>query len=359
MWKVLGVAVAAALLAACSDNSSTPATGTAPAGATMKVGLMVSGSTSDGGWNQLGQSSLDALSKRDSLDVRTRQNVSKDSAADALRQFDAQGFALVIAHGYEYLEPVKELTDPAKGNAVKEKVVVSGGDVDSPNFQSLAYDLSGASYQLGIVAAKVTKSHKLGFIGGEAIPTVTAMKRGFEAGAKSVDPTITVTTQYTGWDDPAKSKTQAEAFMDAGIDVIMQNTDAASSGIFEAVKEFNDKNGFMKEIPQKNPPAVGIIMPRHVYTFGANADQNGNAICSDYILGSAVIHMDKAFSRVIEEVRDGTFKGGLVKEDLANGVCEAVLNPKLTGTVLKDVQPLLDDAVKKITSGEVKIPAGD
>ncbi|HVS72848.1 MAG TPA: BMP family protein [Phycisphaerae bacterium] len=346
MWKVLVAVVVAAAVAACSGNSSGPATGTAPAsGGTMKVGLMVSGSTSDGGWNQLAETSLQSLSKQYSLDVRTRQNVSKDNAADALRQFDAQGFSLVIAHGYEYLEPVKELTDPSKRSAVKEKIAVSGGDVDSPNFQSLAYDLAGASYQLGIAAAKVTKTHKLGFIGGEAIPTVTVMRRGFEAGAKSVDPSITVTTQYTGWDDPAKSKTQAEAFMDAGIDVIMQNTDAASSGIFEAVKEHDT---------QRKSDLHGIV-----YTFGANADQNGNAICSDYTLGSAVIHLDKAFAQVIEQVRGGTFKGGLVKEDLANGVCEAVLNPKLTGTVLKDVQPLLDDAAKKITSGEIKIPAGD
>lgn len=344
MWKSVAAAVVCVLLVGCSDNGSMPATSTAPAEGTLKVGLIVSGSTSDGGWNQLAETSLQSLAKQYSLDIRTRQNVSKDDATDALRQFDAQGFSFVVAHGYEYLEPVKEITDPAKGSAVKEKIAVSGGDVDSPNFQSLAYDLAGVSYQLGIVAAKVTHTKKLGFIGGAPIPTVTAMKRGFEAGAKSVDPAITVTTQYTGWDDPAQSKKQAEAFFDENIDVVMQNTDAASSGVFEAVKEHNLKSS----------------APDHVvYTFGANADQNGNAICGGYTLGSAVIHMDKAFAAAIEEVKNGTFKGGLVKEDLANGVCSAVLNPKLTDGVLKGMQAKLDEAGKKIVAGEITIPAGE
>jgi basic membrane lipoprotein Med (substrate-binding protein (PBP1-ABC) superfamily) len=333
------------MLGACSDNASSPPAATAAANGTMKVGLLVAGSTSDGGWNQLAQSSLESLAGQYHLDIRTRQNVTKDAAADALRQFDAQGFTFVVAHGYEYLEPVKELTDPSKPNAIKMKVAVSGGDVDSPNFQSLAYDLAGASYQLGVVAAKVTHSKKLGFIGGAPFPTVTAMKRGFEAGAKSVDPSITVTTQYTGWDDPAKSKKQAEAFFNERIDVVMQNTDAASSGVFEAVKE-------------RNALAMGDA-GNTVYTFGANADQNANTICPDFTLGSAVIHMDKAFANAVKQVQDGAFKGGIVKEDVANGVCTAVLNPKLSSGVLRDMQPLIDDAAKKLSSGEVKIPAGE
>lgn len=342
------VTFAAMSLAACSDNSSAPAvSSTSPAtgSGTMKVGLLVAGSTSDGGWNQLAETSLKSLADQYHLDIRTRQNVTKDAAADALRQFDAQGFTFVVAHGYEYLEPVKELTDPSKPNAIKLKVAVSGGDVDSPNFQSLAYDLSGASYQLGIAAAKVTKSKKLGFIGGAPFPTVTAMQRGFEAGAKSIDPDITVTTQYTGWDDPAKSKKQAEAFFEQGIDIIMQNTDAASSGIFEAVKE---RNG-----------AIQKGLRPLVYTFGANADQNANPICPDYTLGSAVIHMDKAFANAIAQIQAGTFKNGIVKEGIENGVATAVLNPKLTATTLKDVQPLLDEAAKKFHSGNIKIPAGE
>ena len=65
-------------------------------------------------------------------------------------------------------------------------------------------------------------------------------------------------------------------------------------------------------------------------------------------LASAVIKMDKAFAGPIKQVRDGAFKGGLVKEDLKSGVSVAVLNPKLVGKVIDaDTQKLVDEAAKK------------
>ena len=340
------VVFGSSMLWACGDSGSSPATSPSTSAADavpeMKVGLLVTGSTSDGGWNQLAQTSLNSLAGKDHLSIVPRQQVSKDTAPDAIRQFDAQNFSLVIAHGYEYLEAAKELTDPSKGTPVKVKIAVSGGDVDNPHFANLYYDLSGASYQLGIIAAKVSKTGKLGFIGGAPFPTVTAMKRGFEAGAKSINPAVTISAQYTGWDDPSKAKKQAEAFMQQNIDVIMQNVDAASRGVFEAVQEHN----------------AASAKTTTAYTFGANSDQNDNPVCPDYTLASAVIKMDIAFDRVIQQVRDGKFQGGLIKEDLASGVSVAVLNPKLVGKVIDPgIATTLDDAAKKLASGEVKIPA--
>ena len=312
----------------------------------VKIGLIVPGSTSDHGWNQLAGDSLAKLASDKGIEILTRQQVKKDDAADAIRQFDSKGVALVIAHGWEYLEAAKATTKSEKAPAVKVKVAVSGGDVDGADFQSIFYDLGPASYQLGVIAGKVSKSGKLGFIGGADYPTVTIMARGFEAGAKSVNPKVTVTVVYTNnWDDPAKSKQAAEGLIAQGVDVLMQNVDAASSGVFEAVKQEN-----AKEIKSTEPRTF-------VYTFGANSDQNDNKICGDYTLASAVIKMDVAFARVIEHVKSNTFKGGLVKEDASSGVAVAVLNPKLMGKVIDaETQKLVETAGADLASGKVKIP---
>jgi len=94
-----------------------------------------------------------------------------------------------------------------------------------------------------------------------------------------------------------------------------------------------------------------------VYTFGANSDQNGNAICGDYTLASAVIKLDVAFGKVVEQVKSNAFHGGLVKETLANGVCMTVVNPKLAGSVITpEIQTLVDEAGKKLTTGEITLP---
>lgn len=331
--------ICATMITACGGGSQP-----APASGKFKVGLLLPGSALDNGWNQLAADSLARLAKEQGLDSVVRQSTKQDKAADTIRQLEGEGCTLIIAHGYEYLAAAKELTDPAKATAVKTKVAVSGGDVDGAPFESLLYDLAPASYQLGVIAGKVSKSGKIAFIGGQDFPTVTAMQRGFEAGAKSVNPNVQVTTVYTNnWDNPAIAKQKTEGLIALGVDVIMQNVDAASSGVFEAVKEENAK--------QKSA-SLGPV-----YTFGANSDQNANKVCTDYTLASAVIRMDKAFGDAVKRVKDGTFKGGLIREDVKNGTAVAVINPKLAGKVIDDAtQMLVEEAGRKLAAGEIKIP---
>ena len=108
-------------------------------------------------------------------------------------------------------------------------------------------------------------------------------------------------------------------------------------GVFEAVKETNEA-------------APTDKLRSTVWVFGSNSDQNGNNICGDYTLGSAVIRLDMAFGRVAKAVQEGTFVPGLVKENLANGVCVAVLNPKLIdkGVISKEVVAEVEAAGKKL-----------
>ena len=99
----------------------------------MKVGLMVIGSTSDGGWNQLAKESLEKVGAAEDVEVRVQQQVGKDKAADALRRFEcARVCARCIVHGFEYQDVVGELT---KAGGLKVKIAVSGGDADSPDFR--------------------------------------------------------------------------------------------------------------------------------------------------------------------------------------------------------------------------------
>ncbi len=254
-----------------------------------------------------------------------------------MRDFVANGFDLIIAHGYEFLNPAAEVAKTSP----RTKLAVSGADVEKPGIVTLDFDLSQASYQVGILAAKLSKTGKLGFIGGAPFPSVKACYRGFLAGAKSVKADITAVEAYTSWDQPAQSKSQAEAFFDQGIDVIFHDVDAASRGIFEAVKERNAAKG-----------------AGSAWVFGSVADQNANPVCPEATPASAVILLDQAFLAVAKAVKDGSFKPGLLHEDIARGTCVIALNPALVGKLIPaEWQQLVSDAGRKLASGELKIPA--
>lgn len=307
-----------------------------PAAEPLKIGLICSGSVTDGGWNQLAKEAIEQVKKDFKAEVSILQKVTQDKAGDELRAYAADGYDLVIAHGYEFLTPAAEV---AAGTTMK--IAVSGADVARPGIVTLDFDVSQASYQLGVIAGTLTKSGKLGFVGGAPIPSVKACYRGFVAGAKSVRADVTIAEAYTSWDEPVKSKQQTEAFFAQGIDLVYHVVDAASRGVFEAVKERNAKD------PTKP-----------VYVFGCVADQNANSVCPDHILASAVIRLDATFRAVVASVTAKTFAPGVVRENLARGTCIAVLNPRLIGGVLTaEIQALVEKAGKDLIAGAITIPA--
>ena len=299
-----------------------------------KVGMICAGSTVDGGWNQQAKTALEAAEKSVGATGTIVEQVKEDRAADALRDFSRRGADVVICHGFEFLGPAEKVAKAEK----KMKIAVSGADTGKgyDDVLMMEIDISGPSYQLGVMAGKVSKSGKLGFIAGSEIPPVDAAFKAFEAGAKSVNANAEVVKAYTSWDEPLKSKQQAEAFFERGVDVIYQDLDTASKGVFEAVAARNDG-------PQRE-------LRNLVYVFGCNSDQNGNSICPNYTLASAVIRLDLAFAGVVKSVKEGTFKPGVHVLDIKNGETACVVNPKVVGGVVtKEIVAAVEEAGKKLT----------
>ncbi len=299
------------------------------------VALMTAGSTNDGGWSQLAKDGLDKLTAGGSR-TTVIQKISADQAATELRDLAADGFQLVIAHGYEFLNPASE----AAKTITTTYFAVSGADVARPGIVTIDFDVSQASYQLGIIAGTLTKTGKLGFIGGGAFPSVKACYRGFAAGAKSVRPEVTIAEAYTSWDQVTQNKSQAEAFINQGIDQIYPDVDAAAKGVYEAVKEHNTAH----------PTNL-------VWTYGCVGNANANSSAGAWTLASAVIHLDTAFAHVVKQVRDHAWKPGVVSENLATGTCVAVLNPRLVGTSIDAaLQAKIEAAGKALIAGTLTLP---
>src|SRR5450432_630512 len=128
----------------------------------LKLALICAGSVTDGGWNQLAKEGMDAVKAKLGAAVSIIQKVSQDKAGDEMRDYAADHYDLVIAHGYEFLNPAAEAAKASPGT----RFAVSGADTAKPGIITIDFDLSQASYQVGMLAAKLSKNGKLGFIGG-------------------------------------------------------------------------------------------------------------------------------------------------------------------------------------------------
>ncbi|HZT43142.1 MAG TPA: BMP family protein [Chthonomonadaceae bacterium] len=320
-------------------RSSTPAgtqpagTGAAaPAGSDFKVALVTSGPTSDNGWNAAAYTGLQEIKDQLVAQVANVEAPTSGEQADNLRQYAAKGYNIVIGHGAEYETPALQM----ESDFPKTLFVISSGRKVGKNTTPIVLQLEDGAYLLGMLAGGMSKTGKIGAVGAEKIVPLESTFKAYEAGAKAVNPNITVEPVYTGsWDDVGKAKQATLALIDQGADVVIEDLDAAAPGVFQAVQERNKAD-------------------KPVYALGTNSDENGAA--PDVVLASAPIDVGKAFVIIAQQVKAGTFKPNDKPFGMPSGVIGFVLNPQLEAKLPADLKAKLTDMQQKITSGAFTVP---
>lgn len=120
------------------------------------------------------------------------------------------------------------------------------GNDPMDNYESLIFNEAQAGYLAGIVAASISESGEIAAIGGSGtIPPVVNYARGYENGAKSVNPDVTVHIQYisddlgVAFNDPTTGKSFTDQFrqQNADVDVIFQVAGKTGNGVLQSVNE--------------------------------------------------------------------------------------------------------------------------
>jgi basic membrane protein A and related proteins len=322
------------LLLACALAACGAREDAAPADAvdSLKVALLTGGPVSDAGWYAGGYEGL--LMIRDSLGASVSHQQTRTAAEydEAFRAYAAEGYDIVFAHGNEY----QDAAIRAGEQYPELTIVVSGGGRVARNVVPVIFRLEQASYMAGMVAGGVTRSNVVGMVGGMEIPSAQGTFRAFEAGAKAVNPNVQVLETFIGsWDDVAAAKEAAVAQIRRGADVVIHNTDAASFGVFQAVRE-------------------AVAGGKPTWAMGMNADQND--VAPDVILGSAVIRIPQAFLDVARKWQAGEVGGAPVYVNLAEEVVEYVPNAALLDRVPAELMTRVDSARAQIRRGELEVP---
>ena len=287
----------AALSLACGGGTGETASESA-----FRVALLTPGPISDQAWNGAAYAGLERI--RDSLGGTISHIQTKTPAEfdENFRQYGAQGYDLVIGHGFEFQEAARRVAPLYR----KTRYATTGGEGLDSTVIALSFAFTEPAYLAGMAAAAVSKTGIIGVIGGTELPPVKAGFAGFEAGARAVRPDIQVLTSYVGnWDDASAAKEQALAQIARKADVIWHNADAAGLGIFQAVRQ-----------------------SKGVYIIGANADQNG--VAPEVTLGSVVIDVAHAFLLLARRVQGGEAIEPTIRFETASDVVRWVPNPALT-----------------------------
>lgn len=267
-----------------------------------RVALITPGSIADAAWNAGAFAGLEQI--KDSLGAAISHIEARTPAdqEEALRSYAAAGYTMVYGHGYEFQAPAERV---AKDFPNTVFVITSGQQV-AGKVVPLVFRIHEATYLAGMVAGALTKSGKIGFVGGMELPPIKLGYDGWVQGAQATHPGVETRLTYLGnFDDAAAGKEAALAMIRLGVDQLHHNADAAAIGLFGAAKE--------------SP---------NVYVYGANADQT--ALAPERVVGSAVLDLPRAMLLVAREVKENRFTPRVESFGLESGVISFATNPALT-----------------------------
>ena len=234
------------------------------------------------------------LHSRSGLDAYIKVLQSK-SAADYqpnLTVLSEARFNMVYAIGFLMGDDLQQVARqfPRQQFAIIDDVV------PEPNITSITFKEEDGSFLAGALAAMVSKTHHIAFIGGMDIPLIRKFEAGYAAGAREIDPSVRVDVKYAGsFDDVAAGKELASLLFTDGADIIYTAAGKVGLGAIDAAR----------------------ARPAGDYIIGV--DNNQDAVAPGKVLTSMVKHVDIAVFDVAQGVKTGHRLSGHVVLGLKDG----------------------------------------
>jgi basic membrane protein A len=327
---LLPLFLAVTVLVGCNKAAEEGATGgSATARPKLQVGVVFdSGGLGDKSFNDSAKAGLDKAEKELAI---TPKMVASKTEGDYSTNLDAMangGCELVFAVGI------------SQGNALetvakkypKVKFAIVDGTVDAPNVRSLHFNEEQGSFLAGYLAALMTKTKKIGFVGGQELDLIKKFYAGYVAGAKTADAAVEVLpAKYVGdWENTDQGKADAQQLFGTGADIVYHAAGRAGLGVIKAAEE-QDK-----------------------YAIGVDSDQDG--VAQGHVLTSMIKHVDESVFDTISDVKNGKFSAGPKVYDLASGGVSLSPMTYTKDKVGPENMKKLDAVSADIKSGKIKVP---
>ncbi len=219
---------------------------------------------------------LKAAEARGEIEYKATENVANPDYERVMREYANGGSQLIFGEVFGVEAAARKV---AKDFPKVAFVAGSSGKPTGNNFSVFDNYIQEPSYLSGMIAGGMTKSNKIGLVGGFPIPEVNRLMNAFMEGARAVNPKVTFSITFiNSWFDPPKAKEAAFAMVDKGADILY----AERFGVSDAAKE-------------RKVLAIGNVI-------------NTQEQYPDTVVASALWNMQPTVDEAIKQVKAGTFK---------------------------------------------------
>ncbi len=295
----------------------------------IKVGLLLSiGGLGDQSFNDSAYSGLEEAQRRYGIDFEFALWDNPTKNAQVLGNWSKLDYDLIIGVGYGNATAVNEVAGQYPDN--NYALIDFAGEGD--NVWSATYREYEGDFVVGVLAALVTQTRIVGFMGGGVTPVVHRIEMGFAQGVKNVDPSISFISDYVGeFDDPLKGRLLAETQYMLGADVIYQVAGRCGLGAIDTANEL-----------------------KHwiISTGGDHSNLAPNAV-----LTSRIKNVGRAVLDIIEDVLEDRFEGGVEKSYgfAEGGLMLAPIRPSVSKVVTPPIQAIMQEIQAQVIGGKIKV----
>ena len=340
--------LAAALVAAACLFAASPA----PAQGPLKIGFVYVAPVAPTGWVAQHEEGRRAVEAALGPKVKTVyvENVAEGPDAErVIRDLAQQGCGLIFTPSFGYMEPTLKVA--REFPAVKFESIT--GYKTAANVATANARYYEGRYLAGVVAGRMTQSHRAGYVAGFPIPEVLQGINAFTLGMRSVDPKATVKVVWLNeWFDPARERDAAMTLFDEGVDVVAFHT--ASDAVMRAAQERGKMAvAYHSDMRNVAPDAQIAAVTHHwggYYTQRARAVLDGTWKPANTWGGvkEGMVRIEGFGPKVPKAVRDEALAR---EKDIASGQLEPFAGPIVDNAghpVLAAGQSLSDEQILKM-----------
>ncbi|MBS1862270.1 MAG: BMP family protein [Actinobacteria bacterium] len=296
-----------------------------------KIAIATPAKANDYGWNEQGVTAAEKVAEEIGAELEQTTDIGYEQTETVLRQMAEKEPGLLIAQASGYDTAAKRVAEEFEVPTVTYDIA---NEVKPGILTSIITSSQEGAYLAGILAAKTTKSGKVGVVISASDTNWFEMTGGYAAGVHSVDPSMPISfaeISAEGYDDAAGGKRVVTSMIAEGADVIFGMGDGASFGYLQAIETANSPNKvwYIGDIGDMTPiDKKGVLLSSVLWTF------------------------DTAFKTFVEQIEEGTFGKEAYDLNLENGGISLLKTKHIPSSVWSEIEK----AKKEILAGKIEVP---
>lgn len=224
----------AAVVVAFSMTAAACSSGTGESDGTVRIAGVFSGPTTDADYNALGLIALEDL-KESGYETAFSESVPDPDIERVIQECVSDGYDIIWTHGSQFYEATAKVA--AENPDVNFIGEFDGEPENQPdNVWAIDRNFHTVFYPLGTLAAHLTESGKVGYLGGLSLPFSYSEVHAVEQAIADSGMAVDLQPVWSGdFNDTVKAQQLTSQLIDAGNDIIT-SLNLGVLGSFNAVK---------------------------------------------------------------------------------------------------------------------------